>query len=322
MAFAKKFLKTGLFVTGTLGALAIYNKVTESMAGELDTVLTGEEQRYAWKYGDLFFAVKGNREAKPLVLLHDLGPGASSYEWRRNVDVLAEHFCVYTPDLLGYGTSDRPAIDYDGELYANMISDFLSDVVKRPAIVVAHGLTGAYIIAEAPHRPRLFERLVLVAPPSGILHEVKHNALHSFLRGLLSLPITGQFLYNLQSTRGAIRRYYDKQGYHNPDLITDELVEYIYTSAHQPNTRFVQAALQTDYLRLDVHNQLASLQVPIVVVWGREGSLLPSEASAAFKRVNPRIDVRVLDKAMSQVQEEQAQQFNNLVREFANAAVK
>lgn len=322
MTFMKEMLKTTLYAGGVLGVLALYNKVIESMAGELDTVLSGEEQRYAWKYGDLFYAVKGSRDAKPLVLLHDLGPGVSSYEWRKNVDVLAEHFCVYTPDLLGTGTSDRPAIDYDGELYAGLIGDFLSDVVKQPAIVVAHGLTAAYAIAEAYRRPRLFERLVLVAPSPEILQEVSHSAFHTFVRAVLTLPIIGQFLYNLLTTRGAIRRYYDKRGYHNPEFITDELIEYIYTSTHQPNSRFVQAALCADYLRLDVREELAGLRVPTIVVWGREGVLLPSEVSAAFRRVNPRLDVRVLDKSMSQVQEEQAQQFNNLVREFANAAVK
>ena len=45
MKFAGKLLTTGLVVGGIFGGLAIYNKVTESMAGELDTVLTGEERR-------------------------------------------------------------------------------------------------------------------------------------------------------------------------------------------------------------------------------------------------------------------------------------
>src|SRR4051812_45868754 len=46
----------------------------------------------------------------------------------------------------------------------------------------------------------------------------------------------------------AIRGHYDKQGYHNPGLITDELIEYIYTSARQPNSRFAIASQETkDY---------------------------------------------------------------------------
>src|ERR1700680_229932 len=110
-----KLLTAGLVVGGVLGTLTVVNKLTESMAGELDTVLTGEERRYPWKYGDMFYEVKGEREAKPLVLIHGFGPGASSYEWRRNIDTLSEQFRVYALDLLGYGLSDRPAIDYDAE---------------------------------------------------------------------------------------------------------------------------------------------------------------------------------------------------------------
>ena len=86
MAFGKRLVTTGAVIGGTLGTLAIYNKVTESMAGELDTVLRGEERRYPWKYGDMFYEVKGSRDAKPLLLIHGFGPGASSYEWRKNVE--------------------------------------------------------------------------------------------------------------------------------------------------------------------------------------------------------------------------------------------
>jgi pimeloyl-ACP methyl ester carboxylesterase len=64
------------------------------------------------------------------------------------------------------------------------------------------------------------------------------------------------------------------------------------------------------------------LQVPVVAIWGREGLLTPAEVSEAFKRVNPRIDVRILDKATLQLQDEQAAQFNNMLRGFANSAIK
>src|SRR5260370_38559883 len=116
MAFGKQLLKTSLFVGSGLGTLAIVNKVKEAMAGELDTVLTGEERRYPWKYGDMFYKVQGARDAKPLVLIHSLGPGASSYEWRKNIDALAEQFRGYSLDLLGFGLSDHPPIGSEAQL--------------------------------------------------------------------------------------------------------------------------------------------------------------------------------------------------------------
>ncbi|HEY4034281.1 MAG TPA: alpha/beta fold hydrolase [Ktedonobacteraceae bacterium] len=325
MAFAKTLFKTSLSVGGALGTLAIINKVTEAMAGELDTVLTGEERRYPWKYGDMFYKVQGTRNAKPLVLIHSLGPGASSYEWRKNVDTLAEQFRVYTLDLLGFGLSDHPTIDYDADLYADLISDFIKEAVKetvdQPAIVVGHGLTNAYIIAAAYRRPQLFERLVLVEPSPLILEETNPGPISTLWKVLLRTPIVGQFIYNLLTSRQAIRGYYDKQGYHNPGLITDELVEYIFTSAHQPNSRFAVASLLSNHLNLGVQEPFSRLKTPVVAVWGREGTLTPSEASAPFKRVNPDIVVQIIDKASLHLQDEQAGQLNNLIREFARTAV-
>src|SRR5437588_9863066 len=105
MKLTGKLLTTTLAVGGTLGTLIALNKLTASQAGELDTVLTGEERRYPWKYGDLFYQVKGARDAKPLLLIHSVAPGASSYEWRKNVDALAEQFRVHALDLLGFRPS-------------------------------------------------------------------------------------------------------------------------------------------------------------------------------------------------------------------------
>jgi pimeloyl-ACP methyl ester carboxylesterase len=319
--FAGKLLTTGLVIGGALGALTLFNKMTDSQAGEIDTVLKGEERRYPWKDGDIFYLVKGNRESKPLVLIHGFGPGASSYEWRKNVDALAEHFRVYALDLLGYGLSDRPAIDYTAETYADLISDFLREVVGKPAVVVARGETCAYVIADAFRRPQLFERLVLVAPSPVMLQETTPGLFNGLLKTLLRAPIVGQFAYNLLTSRRAIQNYYDIQGYHNPGLITDELVEYIFSSAHQSNARFAAASAFTGNLNIDAHEPLARLQMPVVIVWGREGLLTPSEASAAFKRVNGQIETRTLDNASQLPQDEQAAKFNALVRDFAGVAI-
>ena len=321
MKFAGKLLTTGLVIGGALGALTLFNKMNDSQAGEIDTVLKGEERRYPWKDGDIFYLVKGNRESKPLLLIHGFGPGASSYEWRKNVDKLAEHFRVYALDLLGYGLSDRPAIDYTAETYADLISDFLREVIGKPAVVVARGDTCAYVVADAYRRPQLFERLVLVAPSPVMLQETTPGPLNGLLKTLLRAPIVGQFAYNLLTSRRAIQNYYDIQGYHNPGLITDELVEYIFSSAHQSNARFAAAAALTGNLATDAHEPLARLQMPVVIVWGREGALTPGEGSAAFKRVNARIETRTLDNASQLPQDEQATKFNALVREFAGVTV-
>lgn len=323
MKLTGKLLTTGLVVGGTFGALALANRLTETQAGELGTVLTGEERLYPWKYGDIFYQVKGNREAKPLVLIHSFAPGASSYEWRKNFDTLAEQFRVYAIDLLGFGLSDRPAIDYTVEAFTDLIGDFIAEVIAKPTFVVAHGLSCAYVIGNAYRRPQLFERLVLVTPPSNLLQETPLSLLDAVQKFVLRLPVIGQLLYNASTSRRAIRDYYDSEGYYNSSLVTDQLVEYLYTGAHQRNARFPMASFYSDNLTMDVYEPLARLQQPVVALWGREseGQLAPTETSEAFKRVNFRIDTRILDNCKQQLQDEQAATFNNLIREFAGTTI-
>ncbi len=321
MGFRRTLLASTVVVGGAIGAMALYNKYLEGQVSEPDTVLKGEERRYPWKYGDIFYQVKGARDAKPLLFIHGFGPGASSFQWRRNADALSEHFRVYTLDLLGFGLSDRPGIDYTAETFSDLINDFLKEAIGKPAVVVAHGLACAYVIADAYRRPQLFERLVLVSPPVDILEEGYQSPMSNAVKFLLRTPLFGQFIYNTLTSRRAIRSYFDIEGFQNPGLITEELVEYVYANAHQSNNRYSAASMLSDSLAMNVSEPLARLQVPVVAVWGREDVFMPPETSNVFKQVNKNIDVRMMDKARKQLQDEQAEKFNALVSEFAGATV-
>ena len=138
---------------------------------------------------------------------------------------------------------------------------------------------------------------------------------------LIRTPLLGQFIYNTLTSRRAIRTYFDVEGFQNPGLITDELVEYIYCNAHQSNNRYPAASMLSDSLAMNISEPLARLQVPVIAVWGREDVFMPPETSNVFKQVNKNIDVRMMDKARKQLQDEQAEKFNALVSEFAGATV-
>jgi pimeloyl-ACP methyl ester carboxylesterase len=317
MKISGKIVATGLIASGVLGTVAVVNKVTEALAGELSPGLAGEGRRYPWKYGDVFYTMQGAREAKPLVLVHGLGPGASSYEWRRNIEALAQDFRIYALDLLGFGLSDRPAIAYEPQIFSDLLSDFLREAVRAPALVVARGLSGAYAIADAYRHPSSYERLVLVSPPETMLEEPSPSPLRVAMRFGLRLPLAGQFAYNLLTTRRAIRNYYEERAYYDPSLISDELIEYTYISAHQPDARFPVADLLAGKLHADVSEPLARLTVPVMALWGRNGA----GVSAAFKRVNPQLETHVLERCGEHPHEEQPETFHSLLRSFVGSAV-
>ena len=154
-----------LATAGGIGALALANRMAEATAGEPYSVLEGEHGRYAWTRGGISYTVRGRGE--PLVLIHGIYAGASSFEYRRVFAQLAEHHRVYAFDLLGFGLSDRPRITYTPDLYVALIQDFVRQVVggmDHPVQVIASSLGAAFTIRAAAERPDLFDRLALIEP--------------------------------------------------------------------------------------------------------------------------------------------------------------
>src|SRR5512136_1846444 len=73
-------------------------------------------------------------EGRPLVLVHGLG--VRSEVWLPVIpSFTAKGFRVYAPDLLGYGRSDKPDVDYGISLQADIVRQFLDSQGLRQADV-------------------------------------------------------------------------------------------------------------------------------------------------------------------------------------------
>ena len=150
---------------GGAGAVALASWLGARLSGPANSMIEAEERRYAWRHGEVTYKVKGR--GAPVVLIHGIYAGASSFEYRRVFDLLARDFRVYAVDLLGFGQSQRPPLVYTPTLYETLILDFLTQVVgaaDHPAFVVASSLSAAFTIRAAAERPSLFSRLVLIEP--------------------------------------------------------------------------------------------------------------------------------------------------------------
>ena len=84
----------GLGVAGFVGGLAALNRRLEKV-GEPARLAGGEERRYYWRGWRLSDRVAGEAGAPPVLLVHGVYAGASSYEFRKNYLALAEDFRVY-----------------------------------------------------------------------------------------------------------------------------------------------------------------------------------------------------------------------------------
>jgi pimeloyl-ACP methyl ester carboxylesterase len=301
--------------TAILGTAAAYNAFARKGVDQLTNLIGGEEGGFDWRDRRIAFTKHG--EGPPLLLIHGIHPSAWSYEWRNNVEALSRTNTVYTIDLLGFGRSDRPAIRYSARLYISLISDFVSRVIDAPTVLVASSLSGAYAIVLAARDPHRFPAVALIAP-SGL---VRLNEPASFggeaSRLAVDTPIAGTAVFNALVARPNLRRYL-RTAYSDDTLVTRELVEVHYATAHQRGARHAPAALMSGHLNMDVRNALRRLSQPALLVWGEQGSAAPVEEFRGFRELKRDFEISVLSPAGDLPHDERAEDFNVILSTWLN----
>jgi pimeloyl-ACP methyl ester carboxylesterase len=98
---------------------------------------------------------------------HEVRIGADARAWAPNLEALAAHFHVFTPERRGHGRTP----DVEGRITYELIADdtiaFLEHVVGGPAHLVGCSAGASVALHVALRRPDLARRVVLV---SGVFH--------------------------------------------------------------------------------------------------------------------------------------------------------
>ena len=91
-----------------------------TMAAEM---VWSEEPENVWEYDGytVHYNAAGDPADPVMLLIH--GFGASGFHWRRNVNQLAAAgHRVYAIDLIGFGLSSKPVIEYDSSLWREQLT--------------------------------------------------------------------------------------------------------------------------------------------------------------------------------------------------------
>jgi pimeloyl-ACP methyl ester carboxylesterase len=300
-----------------VAALAAINASIRRNAKEPEeNALGGEAGWFDWREGRVFYKQAGAHNQGPsLLFLHGIGAGSSSFMWRKNFDALAEDFHVYALDLLGFGLSDKPATaPFSADLYTELIADFIREVARAPAHIVANSLAGAFSIRVADEQPELVRSLILITPTGADSLRVRPGMTGAAFYGLLQSPVLGTSFYNVMSSERSIRDYARRQLFYDPARVTNRLVTQLYAASHQEGAQHAIAAFLSGFLNTDTRDAFARLAQPVTLVWGKQDRTVPIERAAALLSLNPRADFEIFDRCRMTPHEEHPEKFNALVR--------
>ena len=270
---------------GLLGALVVCLKYfirppTKERIPETISPVRFLTREFQSSRGQMIYHESGAGPGPTLVFVHNVGVGASSYEWSKVYPAFADSHRVLAPDLLGFGESERPKAKLTAADYAESLADFIlglcGDEAQRP-VVIARGLGAGFAALMAARHPDLAGRLLLWMP-SG------RASVPPWLNLASRVPNLNTFIYrNKLARRATIRaRFGAKGAFVDPAAVTQEMVEVHAICAQQYQADYAIYRLFQGKMSFDLEGGFRELQTPVTLLWpARAGA----SAQAAARRL-------------------------------------
>lgn len=212
-----------------------------------------------------------------VVLIH--GFASSLGTWKPLMPPLTRDHRVIALDLKGFGWTDRPAGDYSPAAQADLVWALLkARGVEGPVAIVAHSWGSSVALSMALAKPERVERIALYDA------WVYQDQLPTFFL-VARAPVVGEALidafYDERPDDKMAQAFYDKK------YVTEELVENVEQQLSRPGTHAAALAAIRGQRYDEVEAKYATIDKPVLLLWGREDHVTRLEFGERLSRELP-----------------------------------
>jgi pimeloyl-ACP methyl ester carboxylesterase len=271
---------------------------------------------WQWQGHSIYYVKAGAKQAgrPPLLLVH--GFGASTDHWRKNIAELQQDFEVWAIDLLGFGRSAKPNLQYSGNLWRDQLHDFITEVIGQPAVLAGNSLGGYASLCVAAQRPASAAGIVLLnsaGPFTDTQPTQKPHPLQTLIRSILLQSWASYLLFQYVRQRSTIRKTLQKV-YLDQSAVTEQLVEEIYRPSCDKGAAQVFASVFKTPQGEKVDVLLKQMICPLLTIWGEGDPWIKArERGAKFRQYSPNLTEHYL-QAGHCPHDEVPEQVNALIR--------
>ena len=214
-----------------------------------------------------FIEVDGNKirylesgsSDKTLVLVHGLG--ASAERWSHVIPLFSESFRVVVPDLIGFGYSDKPLVDYTPEFFSDFLSGFLKEAGISKPFLIGSSLGGQISAEFVSKNPNSIQKLILVSP-AGIMKQ-STPALDAYvMAALYPNEISAKNAFEMMEGSGK--------------SVDSEIVSGFIERMHLPNAKLAFMSTILGLKNSDsIATKLKMITAPTMIIWGSKDPVIP-----------------------------------------------
>lgn len=288
MKARNKLLTLLILSSGAAASIALINKAIKISASSHNILEEQESLCYKWRLGNIHYTKSGS--GKPLLLVHDLCPSASGYEWKNLIGKLAENYTVYTIDLLGFGRSEKPNLTYTNYLYVQLLADFIKSEIGHRTDLIASGSSAALGVMACSNRPELFDRLMFINPENLLSCSQVPGKNAKLYKIILDLPIVGTLIYHIACSKHFITKEFLSNYFCNPYSVKKVFLDAYYESAHLGDSpKSVYASLKCNYVKCNIISALKKIDNSLYLLGGKSLDGM-EECMEEYKTINPAIE--------------------------------
>ncbi|MFN5515136.1 MAG: alpha/beta fold hydrolase [Cyanobacteriota bacterium] len=245
---------------------------------------TSASQFWQWEDYQIAYTVQGAGE--PILLIH--GFGACWGHWRKTIPALtAAGYQVYALDLLGFGESDKPVLDYDLTLWQRQIEAFWQAQIQAPVWVAGNSIGGLLALMVLADNPQWTRGGALLNCAGGLNHRPEElhfplNWIMGVFTQAVSSPRFGPWMFERIRQKARIRNTL-YQIYANRQAVTEELVDMLYQPSCDPNAQKVFASILSAPAGPKPEELLPRIQTPLLVLWGEKDPWTPISGAGIYQ---------------------------------------
>ena len=245
----------------------------------------------------------------PVVLIH--GASGAAFIWDHTYPALvAAGHTVLRYDLYGRGTSSRPDITYDQDLFDRQLANLLTSLhFEGPVDLVGVSMGGMVATYFADRHPDRVRKLCLIDP-------LGFPMTHSFGEGALRVPLIGDYVFTVIGDKSVLKHNleYLKQPELYPEFpgkFGEQLTYKGYKRAFLSTVRNVPLEdMQAVYERVGKKKR------PTLLIWGRGDRTVPFSNSERARELLPGAEFVAVDDAAHVPQYEKPEIVNPKLLEF------
>ena len=246
------------------------------------------------------YGAKGNKsDNKSILLLHGLG--GSLERWSKIIPFFSNNYRLIIPDIVGFGYSDKPHVEYSIEFFIKFIENFIQALNIDNLYVIGSSFGGLLALEFAIKFPNKVNKLVLLSP-AGMMNRVTPT-----LNLYISAALYPTF-YNVATA------YYEMV--YDPRSVTEASIRDFINRMSLNNAKY---AFMSTLISLknnpDLKDRL-KINIPTLLIWGKDDQLMPLKYAKDFKIPNSKLVI--FNNCGHYPHVEKVEEFNKTVFQFLN----